>query len=369
MTTPLAERLRARIAVEGPLTVAAFMLEVLAHPEHGYYMRQDPFGCAGDFTTAPEISQMFGELIGVWCVQAWRDMGEPNPISVIELGPGRGTLLADAWRAFKLVPEFCAAVRIHLVEISPVLRDVQGRTMRARGLPGPEWHDTLATVPEDPCILLANELFDALPIHQFVKTEAGWRERLVAVAETGFRFVLDKHWSPRAVLIPDTVREAPPGSVAEISPAAISLAAEIGRRVAASGGAALLIDYGHPRSSSGDTLQAMRRHRPCEPLSEPGDADLTAHVDFERIARAAAEAGAEVYGPVPQSDFLRRMGIETRAEILLARASAPQARDIVAGCRRLIAPEGMGTLFQVLAVAAAGRPPPIGFDPVAEPEV
>lgn len=373
MTTPLAARLRARIAVEGPLTVAAFMAEALAHPQHGYYMRRDPFGRAGDFTTAPEISQTFGELLGLWCADLWQRAGAPTPVRLVELGPGRGTLLADAWRAVGVLPAFREAARLHLVEISPALRAVQRATLAAAGVPEPAWHDALADVPDGPVLLIANELFDALPVHQFLRTEAGWRERLVDADtgdesdedEGGFRFVLARQGAPLAALIPEAVRSAPVGSIAEVSPAAISLAAEIGGRVAAQGGAALIVDYGPAESGPGDTLQAVRRHRRHDPLADPGEADLTAHVDFATLARAAGEAGARIHGPAPQGAFLRRLGIEARLQALLRRATPAQAADIALGVRRLIAPEEMGTLFKVLAATHPAWPAPAGFEDAA----
>lgn len=367
MTTPLAERLRARIALEGPITVAAFMAEALAHPAHGYYMRGDPFGRGGDFTTAPEISQTFGELIGLWCADLWQRAGGPAPFRWIELGPGRGTLMADSWRAARMLPEFRSAAQVHLVEISPTLRELQRRTLAAGGLTDVTWHHSLADVPAGPFLLIANELFDALPIRQFVKTERGWRERLIAAGEDGFRFVLAAGEAPLAALLPDAIRAAPVGSVGEICPAAISLAAEIGRRAAAGPGAALIVDYGPAESGPGDTLQAVRRHRRHDPLADPGSADLTAHVDFATIARAAREAGACVHGPVTQGDFLRRLGIEARADALLRRATPEQAAAIRSGCDRLIAADGMGTLFKALAVTHPAFPPPAGFDRPCQP--
>ena len=363
MNGSVADRLRARIALEGPLTVADFMSEVLHGPGRGYYMRQDPFGAAGDFVTAPEISQVFGELVGLWCAQRWTDMGAPSPVSLVELGPGRGTLLADAWRAMAVAPAFRAAVRVHLVEISPVLREVQRRRLAESGLPDPEWHAGLDTVPEGPLLLIANEFFDALPVHQFVRDRGVWRERRVRAGDEGFAFVLDRHASPRARLIPKELSgTAPEGSVAEVSPAAISAASEIGRRMAAHPGSALIVDYGPQESELADTLQAVRGHRRHDVLREPGTADLTAHVDFATLARAAAEAGGRVFGPVAQGEFLRRLGIDARVAALVRRATAAQAAAVSEGVRRLIAPDQMGTLFKLLAITSADLPLPVGFE-------
>ncbi len=356
----LAETLRARIAVGGPLTVAEFMATALAHPRHGYYMRADPFGDAGDFVTAPEVSQMFGELIGLWLAVGWQAMGAPERVRLVEIGPGRGTLMADALRAVATLPELRAAVEVHLVETSPLLRDIQ----RARlGAAVAAWHDDLATVPEGPMLLVANELFDALPIHQFVRTEAGWRERMVDIdpAGDGFRFVLAPNPTPTLALLPPEIADAPPGSVAEVSPAAIRLAHEIARRIAAFDGRALIIDYASERGALGDTLQAVRRHGRHEVLDAPGEADLSARVDFAMLARVAAEAGARAFGPVNQGDFLLALGIETRAAALAGQADERQRADIAAALDRLVNPGAMGTLFKVLAIAPRDAPAPEGF--------
>ena len=357
----LASHLRQLIERDGPISAARYMAEALTHPKHGYYMRGDPFGAAGDFTTAPEISQMFGELVGLWCVQWWNQMGRPASVNLVELGPGRGTLMADALRAARAVPAFRAAIEVHLVEISPALRAHQRAALK--GL-RPCWHDRLASVPDGPLILVANEFFDSLPIRQFQRAQDGWRERLVGLEpETGaFRFVLDPRGDAAARLIPPAVRGAPVGAIAEASPAGLALAREIGERLTAAGGAALIIDYGHARSAPGETLQAVRRHASHDVLAEPGTADLTAHVDFESLARAAAEAGARVYGPIPQGEFLEALGVGVRAEALIASATPAQAAGLRAACRRLTDPAEMGALFKVLALADPRRPAPAGFE-------
>lgn len=360
----LGEHLRRRIALHGPLTVAEYMAEVLADPRHGYYMKGDPFGAAGDFTTAPEINQMFGELIGLWCAVVWRLMGEPRAVNLVELGPGRGTLLADLLRAAKTEPEFGAAVRLHLVETSPPLRARQRQALEVAGLAdGPVWYDAFAEVPEGPLLLVANEFFDALPIRQFARTDLGWRERLVDFDEASarLRFVLSAPGGP-SPLMPPSLREAPPGSMIEVCPAALSLAHEVARRLAGCGGAALIVDYGHPESAAGDTLQAVKRHAFHDPLAEPGTADLTAHVDFAALARAAAEAGAASFGPLAQGVFFERLGIAARARALQARATPRQAHDLAAAYRRLVDPAEMGALFKVLALTHPTLPAPPGFE-------
>ena len=358
--TPLGEVLARRIRAHGPLTVADFMAEALGHPEYGYYTTRDPLGRAGDFTTAPEISQVFGELIGLWCADLWSRMGRPDPVILAELGPGHGTLMRDALRAARLVPEFLKAVRLHLVETSPVLRRVQGKTLQAHR---PVWHETITTLPQGALLVIANEFFDALPIRQFVKAEAGWREKLVGLSAEAdaLAFALSPGPTPALALIPPELRDAPPGSVAEICPAALAIADGLAERLVATGGAALVIDYGYLGPACGDTLQAVRRHQRHDPLEAPGTADLTAHVDFTALTAAAHQAGAWSWGPVPQGAFLQAIGIAARLERLLENADTRQAADLGIAVRRLIDPAEMGTLFKCLCLATPGLPPPAGF--------
>lgn len=368
--SPLAEYLKRRIAVEGPLSVASFMGEALGHPKFGYYITADRFGAAGDFITAPEISQMFGELIGLWCAHAWTAMGSPDRVNLVELGPGRGTLMRDALRAAAMLPPFREALRVHLVETSPFLRRRQGDAL-APALQGgePVWHDSFATVPHGPLLVIANEFFDALPIRQFVKTLHGWTERLVDVDPDGggFRIVLDRRLGPVEALIPARVRISPVGSVFEICPAATAIARELGGRLAASGGAAVIVDYGHPRSAAGETLQAVRRHAFVPVLDNPGEADLTAHVDFEMLADAAKAGGAGAWGPASQGEFLMSLGIRERAAMLRRRATPEQTADIDRAVQRLIGETEMGTLFKVLALTGPGQDVPVGFEPAHRP--
>ncbi len=361
---PLGRRLLRQIELAGPLTVAEFMAAALGHPRHGYYMRGDPLGPAGDFVTAPEVSQMFGELIGLWCAAGWEQTGRPARALLVELGPGRGTLMADALRAIAMVPACRDALEVHLVETSPALRRIQRRTL---GEVEAAWHGELRSVPEGPLLLVANELFDALPIHQFVRMLGAWRERLVDAYpdSRGFRFVLAPGPTPAVALVPEDAAGAPPGSVAEVSPAVIGLAHEIGRRVAAFGGVALVIDYSTDRGPLGDTLQAVRRHDRHEVLEDLGEADLSARVDFAALARAATEAGARTFGPVTQGDFLIALGIEPRAEELKRSATEEQHADIDAALHRLVDPGAMGTLFQALAIAHPEAPAPAGFEQLA----
>jgi SAM-dependent MidA family methyltransferase len=361
----LAAEIDAMIAVEGPMSVARYMALCLGHPAHGYYMRRDPLGAQGDFVTAPEISQVYGELLGLWCVDTWSRMGSPTSFVLAELGPGRGTLMADMLRAARVVPNFAAAASLHLVETSPVLRERQRDTLAASGLT-PRWHDSPETLPPGPAVIVANEFFDALPVRQFVRAVDGWRERLVGHDGEGRRiFGLSPDPAPGVEV------EAPPGTVIEVGEAAYALAASLAGRISTQGGALLAVDYGHVRPGFGETFQAVRAHRPADPLAEPGEADLTAHVDFSALARAASRAGARVHGPVPQGEFLVALGARERAEVLARRAAPGQAEAVLSGVERLVGPgpAGMGDLFKVLAITApdvapAGFPP---ADPVQEP--
>lgn len=357
---PLEEHLKRRIALDGPLTVAEFMAEALGHPQHGYYRTRDPLGTAGDFTTAPEISQVFGELIGLWSAEMWRLHGRTSGVRLVELGPGRGTLMADMLRAAGRMPGFLDAVTIHMVETSPTLRAMQAKALGA--YPNVIWHDALTDIPDGQLLLVANEFLDALPIRQLVRTEAGWREKLVVwdMADDKPAFGLAPGPSPAESLLAEAVRhKAEIGAVAEVSPASLSVASEIASRLK-DGIAALIIDYGYRDSAPGDTLQAVKRHQFAPVLENIGEADLTAHVDFDAIGRAAGEAGASVFGPITQRDFMIDLGALQRRDALLTRATPQQAKAIKSGVRRLIDPKEMGTLFKVMALTAGADPPP-GF--------
>lgn len=362
--TPLGAHLVRRIRLEGPLSIADFMTEALAHPTLGYYRTAEPVGAGGDFITAPEISQMFGELIGLCCLDLWERMGGPSPIRLVELGPGRGALIGDALRATRIRPEFHAAVALHLVEINAALRANQAAAVapyRER-LGGCAWHDGFAEVPAGPMLLVANEFFDALPVHQFVREGGSWRERVVGLDPAGERlaFALAPP-GPALALLPPAFADAPDGTLAETSPAGIALADAIGRRIAAFGGGALVIDYGHAGEPVW-SLQAVRRQRrERDPLAEPGRVDLSAQVDFARLGVAAAQAGAAVLGPVPQRAFLEALGIRTRATALAERARNGQAAELRGALHRLLDPAEMGTLFQAIAFAPPGGPEPAGF--------
>lgn len=358
--TALLDVLRREIAAEGPLPLDRYMALALGHPRHGYYVTRDPLGAAGDFITAPEISQIFGELIGIWLADSWDRMGRPDPVRLVELGPGRGTLMRDALRAARVLPGFAEAAALHLVETSPALRDRQRDTLIE--VTQIDWHDRLADVPPGPTLAVANEFFDALPVRQFQRTADGWCERLVAedAPGGGLGFVLSDRPDPIAALAPGAAA-APPGSIVELCPAAQAIAGELAARVAEAGGAALVIDYGHIHPATGDTLQAVRRHGYADPLADPGEADLTAHVDFAALAAAAGEAGAAICGPVTQGAWLAGMGIVERAERLTQSASARQAADIDAAVRRLTADDQMGQVFKVMSITAPPLAPTAGF--------
>ncbi len=352
--------LRARITRDGPITVAQYMAEVLAHPEHGYYRRGDPLGAGGDFVTAPEISQMFGELLGLWCADAWQRMGAPSPVHLVELGPGRGTLMADALRAARMMPGFRDSLDVHLVEISADLRARQAETLRGAD---PAWHTDTSTLPDGPLLVIANEFFDALPVRQFERTPDGWCERLVGYDPRADRlaFALTRPASSFAAQVPAALRDAAPGAVVEVCPAAQAIGRDLGARLAEQGGAAIVVDYGYAAPAGRASLQAVRRHARAEVLAQPGSADLTAHVDFGALARALAAGGAATFGPVPQGTLLNALGIAERAAILRRNATPEQAADIDAAYRRLTDADAMGELFRALAATDPTLGTPAGF--------
>ena len=355
----LGDRIKAALAKGGLITVEQFMQIALADPQYGYYMTRDPFGTEGDFTTAPEISQMFGELIGLWAAEVWTSMGRPNPVRLIELGPGRGTLMSDALRAARIVPEFRAALDVTLIETSPPLAQIQYDALLTAGAPI-AWKGSFAEAPDGPAIVIANEFLDALPVRQFERRGGEWRERMVCLDDRGeLAFgVADK---PEPYLN----MEADEGSVIEISALAHRFMFELAARLVKQGGAALFLDYGRSVTGFGDTLQALRAHRSVSPLTEPGECDLTAHVDFAAMSRSARAAGAAVHGPIDQGDFLRALGIDVRARALTER-SPDRAGEIEAARRRLVGKgdNEMGALFKAMAVANRAVRAPPGFHPI-----
>jgi NADH dehydrogenase [ubiquinone] 1 alpha subcomplex assembly factor 7 len=341
--TPLEREIRAIIETEGPMTVSDYMQLCLGHPRYGYYVTRDPLGARGDFVTAPEVSQMFGELIGAWAATVWRQMGSPAKIHLVELGPGRGTLMADALRAATGMPDFLHAVSVHLVETNPVLCALQEKTL-ANVAVSIAWHRAVEELPDGPVIAIANEFVDALPVGQFIKDRDGWHARMIGIADGKLAFTV----SPDA-LFGHAGTELPSGTILERRQD--QPIAQLSRRLAADGGAALIIDYGHTESGFGDTLQAVRAHKFADPLEMPGEADLTAQVDFAALAVTATRQGAATQGPVPQGAFLHAVGIERRAERLKSKATPQQTADIDTALARLTAPDQMGELFKVMAIA------------------
>jgi SAM-dependent MidA family methyltransferase len=342
------------IRTSGPMPVWRYMELCLTHPQHGYYISRDPLGREGDFTTAPEVSQMFGELLGLWAASIWKAIGSPQLFRLIELGPGRGTMMSDALRALRVLPPLYQTLSVHMVEINPVLREKQKAALT--GVRSISWHESFDEVPEGPCVIFANEYFDVLPIHQMVRRETGWHERVIELDDSE-NFVFGTAPDPTPgfeALPPPLVRAAPVGAIYEWRPDAEIMS--IARRVRDHRGAAIIIDYGHLRSDVGDTFQAIARHSFADPLKAPGLADITAHVDFDALARAAEAVGARAHGPVTQGEFLQRLGIETRALTLMQKASHEVSEDVSNALKRLIGGGrgGMGALFKVLAVSDPG---------------
>ncbi|WP_243371200.1 class I SAM-dependent methyltransferase [Microvirga solisilvae] len=352
--TPFSQHVRERIALEGPITVERYMDLCLRQ----YYATRDPLGSGGDFTTSPEISQMFGELIGLWMLEVWNAMGRSHPVHLVELGPGRGTLMADLLRATKLLPDFAEAAQVHLVETSPILKQKQHAQLASSGM-SIHWHERLEDVPEGPLLVIANEFFDALPVRQFIATERGWCERLVGLEDDCLIFGL------RAEAETSLGNPLRIGDTLEWPSVSIDIMQDASRRIARDGGAALIVDYGYWGPAFGDTLQALKAHAYVDPLAEPGEADLTTHVDFHRLAQTALANELRVHGIATQGDFLAALGIEARATSLKKRATPSQAADIDAALARLTERDekGMGELFKVLAVthhsleAVPGLPP------------
>lgn len=357
--SPLGQKLARLIEAQGPIPISQFMMLALHDPEHGVYASRNAIGREGDFVTAPEISQMFGELIGLWLLEVWRQQKSPKKIRLVELGPGRGTLIKDVLRAARLDANFLAALDVVLIEASPALQAVQKQTLKDSPT-ALRWSTKVSDALGDtPLFLIANEFLDALPIHQYVKADSGWHERMVTADNGKLDFAL----APMAVqglVIPESRGDAENGAVLEISPASTALAEEIAAHIAQRGGAALLVDYGHSGTGFGETLQAIARHQYAPILESPGGADLSAHVDFAALAEAVERGDAKPFGPVPQGDFLRALSIEHRAE-QLANKNPAHANSVQSALQRLTAPDQMGNLFKVLAIMPPTAPAPSGF--------
>jgi NADH dehydrogenase [ubiquinone] 1 alpha subcomplex assembly factor 7 len=349
--------IREKIENEGPISIADYMALALGHPEHGYYRKQNPLGARGDFITSPEISQVFGEMMGVWTAEMWRQLGG-GPVSLVELGPGRGTLMADLLRATKKIPHFHDSLTIHMVETSPVLAHEQYLTLRNEHR-RVEWLDSVEELPDSKTIIIANEFFDALPIRQYVITSEGMCERKIYWdhRSESLQFVLGQP----GLSLAKSGKVIAEGTVLEQCPAARNIMRIIARHIKAHGGAALLIDYGYMGDAHQDTLQAVKSHQFHPILKEPGDADLTAHVDFTALMEMAREMGVSTYGLENQGAFLTRLGAELRAEMLMKNANDAQREHISSGVQRLISPHAMGELFKVMAICSDAKIEPPGF--------
>ncbi|KAE9630534.1 class I SAM-dependent methyltransferase [Parasedimentitalea maritima] len=352
----LRDHLIARIDADGPMSVADYMNECLLNPKYGYYTTRDPLGAAGDFITAPEISQMFGELLGLSLAQSWLDQGSPAPFTLAELGPGRGTLMADLLRATKSVPGFHAAAQIVLVEASPTLQAAQQQALAGYSV---QWEDTVSSLADTPLWLVANEFFDALPIRQFLRDGDGWREKRVGLQQGQLAFGLGPS-TPQPAL-DHRQHDTQDGDLVEICEAAAPILATVAQRISKHGGAALIVDYGDWRAL-GDTLQALRSHKSTDTLDDPGQADLTAHVDFEALAQVAQTAGCAYSRVTPQGVFLERLGITTRAQTLAKQLNGPALDNLIAAHQRLTHPEEMGNLFKVLGLYPDQTTPPPGLN-------
>lgn len=360
--TPLEQRLIDLIQLKGPITVADYMTDALGHPHEGYYMRGTPIGADGDFTTAPEISQTFGELIGLWLVEAWQAMGSPEAFNLIELGPGRGVMMADILRAARLRPGFTRAAQVWLLESSGRMRLEQQKRLKATEAK-PLWADDLSDIPPAPSLVVANEFFDCLPIHQFERIKSGWRERLVGIDETGERlaFTLGAAPPPPDFELPD-ISESVVGDIFEVSVETHDFATRLCALLREQGGHALVIDYGHMERGFGDTLQAVKDHQYWPPLASPGRADITAHVDFEKLAQVAIENGVSAHGPVTQGRFLDRLGLPLRVEALCKDLEEDRAAAIRSAAARIAAPNAMGEIFKVICLSSPTLPAPAGLE-------
>ncbi|WP_439502269.1 class I SAM-dependent methyltransferase [Aminobacter ciceronei] len=351
--TALRTRIAGLIAASGPISVADYMALCLFDPTDGYYTTREPFGVEGDFTTAPEVSQMFGELVAVWLYAAWQAAGSPTGATLAEIGPGRGTLMKDVLRVLqKLDGAFVAGASIALVETSPKLRGVQKQTLASSGI-RIDWHDTVSTLPTAPLFIVGNELFDAIPTRQFVRIGAAWHERAVGLEETGELGFVAGPATIETALLPVAAATAPEGAIFEFAPARTGTMEQIATHLATFGGAGLFFDYGHVEPGIGDTLQALRKHHYDDALANPGEADLTSHVDFAALALAARAHGLDAH-LATQGAFLLAMGLLERAGKLGADADAAGREKIRGEVERLAGPDAMGTLFKVLAVAPRG---------------
>jgi SAM-dependent MidA family methyltransferase len=354
--------IRAHIRQNGPMSVEQFFLIAASGHPQSYYSSHDPFGDHGDFITAPEISQVFGECIGLWCIDAWERMGSPDALRLVECGPGNGTLMSDILRVARIRPAFAGGVGVHLVETSPRLREVQ--RARLSGQPAVSWHESVEALPDGlPMIVVCNEFFDALPARQFIRLGGCWRERVVGLDANERLAFMVNHDVDFSAAIPAQLQGAAEGSVHEISAAALRVASALGATLRRNSGALLAIDYGYEGPAVGDTLQALRSHAPCHVLSSPGSADITFHVDFQAIAAVLAGSGLRVWPLQAQGSFLMAMGAAVRTDMLIGRATPHEAERLRRALTRLTSPDAMGTLFKVLCASFHPSLVPAGFTP------
>lgn len=355
--TGMTNYLKQSIRTNGPMSIASFMAECLMNPKYGYYQKKPVFGTAGDFITAPEISQMFGEIIGLWLMDAWGKMGSPNPVRLVEFGPGRGTLMQDIIRSLILEPSLAEAATVHFIEESAQLKKLQ-----KKAVPIATWHKDISEVPDGPILLVANEFFDALPIHQFQRKDGVWYEKYVQLdKDDRLAFVLGPP-SSKLAMLDKNLRNQSSDGIAEISPATTSIMGDIANRIQTQGGVALIIDYGYDTTQMGDTLQAVKDHKFCDILSNPGEVDLTAHVNFEHLLNIAHEATLKSYGPIGQGSFLMNLGLGIRASNLAKNKPQEETSSILSALKRLTSPEEMGTLFRVIAITSPNQTIPVaGF--------
>jgi len=359
--TPLENKLRDIIKTDGPISVSHLMRIAANDTDYGYYQSRDPFGTLGDFITSPEITQAFGEIIGLWCLTAWQNAGCPDKTILIELGPGRGTLMLDILRTVKkILPKFMESIELHLVESGTTLRQQQRLTLKDYHV---TWHDFISTIPQGPSLIIANEFFDVLPIDQYLMTKDGWHERLIThdPKENKLSFITVPVSKKKISKFRFEISKAETNSIFERNRSAEKFAESIAKRIFSNGIAALLIDYGYVKSGFGDTLQAVKSHQYYDPLTDIGNADLTAHVDFANLEAIFKKTGVAVHGPVLQRNFLTTLGIEHRTMTLVKKATTEQALLLIKGCQRLIAQNGMGSLFKVMAVTPKNASTPEGF--------
>ncbi len=364
----LKNRIIARIRAEGPMSVAEYMGLCLLDPKHGYYPTRDPLGSDGDFITAPEISQMFGEVIGLWAIQSWTDMGKPEKITLVEMGPGRGIMMSDILRAARLAPDFLKAVSVTLIEVSAALEAVQAKTLADSPVPV-NWISALSDLPDGPVIIIGNEYLDCLPIRQFIQKDrfagsAGWHERLVTLDTNSDDLCFATAPEPISKIVQDTLPAAQStarnNELLEICPAANQLLDQLSERFRQSSGRALFIDYGPSETEFGDTLQALKRHEKVDVFSDPGNTDLTARVDFGALTELSQKLNMTTTAPVTQREFLSKLGLEMRA-VALARSQPDAKEKIARQMERLMAEDQMGSLFKAICFQSADLELPMGF--------